>query len=80
MYDPYIDDVFVFVSKAKSVEFFERLNSLQPALRFTEEGEENGSLPFLDVRANTLGEITLSFATCSTVHHWRAGSEVALET
>ena len=28
----------------------------------------------------TLGEITLSFATCGTVHHWRAGSEVALET
>ena len=27
-----------------------------------------------------LGEITLSFATCGTVHHWRAGSEVALET
>ena len=28
----------------------------------------------------TLGEITLRFATCGTVHHWRAGSEVALET
>ena len=28
----------------------------------------------------SLGEITLSFATCGTVHHWRAGSEVALET
>ena len=52
MYDRYVDDVFsFFVSKAKSAEFFERLNSLHPALRFTVEGEENGSLPFLDVRA-----------------------------
>ena len=52
MYDRYVDDVFsFFVSKAKSAEFFKRLNSLHPALRFTVEGEENGSLPFLDVRA-----------------------------
>ena len=52
MYDRYVDDVFsFFVSKAKSAEFFERLNSLHPALRFTVEGEENSSLPFLDVRA-----------------------------
>ena len=52
MYDRYVDDVFsFFVSKAKSAEFFERLNSLHPPLRFTVEGEENGSLPFLDVRA-----------------------------
>ena len=52
MYDRYVDDVFsFFVSKAKSAEFFERLNSQHPALRFTVEGEENGSLPFLDVRA-----------------------------
>ena len=28
----------------------------------------------------TLGEITLSFATCGTVHHWPAGPEVGLET
>ena len=51
MYDCYVDDVFsFFVSKAKSAEFFERLNSLHP-VRFTVEGEENGSLSFLDVRA-----------------------------
>ena len=34
----------------------------------------------VDADTCTLGEITLSFATCGTVHHWRAGSEVALET
>ena len=36
--------------------------------------------PLLQPGSLPLGEITLSFATCGTVHHWRAGSEVALET
>ena len=30
--------------------FHKRLNSLHPALRFTVEGEEDGSLPFLEVK------------------------------
>ena len=54
MYDHYVEDVFsFFVSKAKSTEFLERINSLPLALCSTVEGEENGSLPFLDFRATT---------------------------
>lgn len=51
MYYRYVDDIFsYFVSKASSLKFFDKLNRLHPALRFTLEEEENNSLPFLDVR------------------------------
>ena len=39
------------------------------------KGKENRRWSF-----GTLGEITLTFATCGAAHHWRAGPEVALET
>ena len=51
LYFRYVDDIFShFINRDKSVIFFERLNSLHPTLCFTVEGEEDGSLPFLDVR------------------------------
>ena len=51
MYHRYVDDVFsLFESKARCAGFHQRLNNLHPALRFTIEEEDNGSLPFLDVR------------------------------
>ena len=37
-------------SKARCTGFHQRLNNLHPAIRFTLEEEDNGSLPFLDVR------------------------------
>ena len=50
MYHRYVDDVFsLFESKARCAAFHQRLD-LHPALRFTLEEEDNGSLPFLDVR------------------------------
>ena len=51
MYHRYVDDVFsLFESKARCADFHQRLNNLHPALRFTLEEEDNGSLPFVDVR------------------------------
>ena len=52
MYHRYVDDVFsLFESKARCADFHQRLSNLHPALRFTlEEEEDNGQLPFLDVR------------------------------
>ena len=51
MYHRYVDDVFsLFESKASCADFHQRLSNLHPALRFTLEEEDNGSLPFLDVR------------------------------
>ena len=51
MYFRYVDDAFShFESQDRCVTFFSCLNSLHPALRFTLEGEMDGSLPFLDVR------------------------------
>ena len=50
IYHRYVDDVFShFVNREESVAFFERLNSLHPALRFTREDEQSGTLPFMDV-------------------------------
>ena len=53
MYFRFVDDVFsYFANQSKSVEFFERLNGLHEALRFTQEGEQECSLPFLDVKVS----------------------------
>ena len=51
LYWRYVDDVFLhFENKPARVEFFQRLNSLHPSLRFTCEEESVGKLPFLDVK------------------------------
>ena len=56
MYNRYVDDVFsLFENKAKCTDFHQRLNTLHPALRFALEEEDNGSLPFLDVRVTKKG-------------------------
>ena len=48
MYFCFVDDVFsYFANQSKSVEFFERLNGLHEALRFTQEGEQGVLCPFL---------------------------------
>ena len=51
MYARFVDDVFShFPNKSFCDRFYERLNSLHPALRFTREEEQEGSLPFMDVK------------------------------
>ena len=51
LYSRFVDDTFsIFASKEKSEEFFTKLNSMDSALRFTVEYEEDGRLPFIDVQ------------------------------
>ena len=51
LYHRFVDDVFShFATKDESVTFFHRLNNLHDSLEFTMEGEDAGSLPFLDAR------------------------------
>ena len=51
MYARFVDDVFShFPNKSFCDRFYERLNSLYPALRFTREEKQEGSRPFMDVR------------------------------
>ena len=50
-YKRYVDDTFaIFENEAECDEFFNILNSLNPALKFTSEKEESESLAFLDVK------------------------------
>ena len=49
-YNRFVDDTFsVFLCKEESLAFFDVLNSLHPALKFTMEGESESKLPFMDV-------------------------------
>ena len=51
LYQRYIDDIFlIFTTEAQGDQLFAVLISLHPSLRFTVEKEENGVLPFLDVK------------------------------
>ena len=50
-YKRYVDDTFaIFENEAEWDKFFNILNSLNPALKFTSEKEESESLAFLDVK------------------------------
>ena len=50
-YKRYVDDTFaIFENEAECNEFFNILNSLNPALKFTSEKKESESLAFLDVK------------------------------
>ena len=51
LYQRYVDDMFsIFTTEAQCDQLFAVLNSLHPSLKFTVEKEENGVLPFLDVK------------------------------
>ena len=50
LYDRFVDDTFsIFESEENAEKFFEVLNGMHPALKFTIEKEENQCLPFMDV-------------------------------
>ena len=55
-YNRFVDDKFtIFPSKEESDSFFEALNSMHPALKFTVEGECDDRLPFMDVLVERVG-------------------------
>ena len=57
LYDRFVDDTFaIFQDKAKADCFFNKLNSIHPALHFTAEGESNGELPFMDVLVKRISD------------------------
>ena len=43
-----MDDTHTKLDSEYAQEFTDRLNTLDPDIKFTTEGEENGELPFLD--------------------------------
>ena len=50
LYERFVDDVFsVFLSENHAEHFFNILNGLHPALRFTMEIEADSKLPFMDI-------------------------------
>ena len=49
MFDRYMDDILMTISKHKIEEQLERINLLHPKLTFTIEREKEGRLPFLDL-------------------------------
>ena len=55
-YNRFVDDtVTIFSSMKESDSFFEVLNSMHPALKFTVEGECDDQLPFMDVLVERVG-------------------------
>lgn len=46
----YMDDVFAIVKKNETLNTLEQLNLISPTIKFTQELEENGKLPFLDLQ------------------------------
>ena len=45
----FVDDTFVIQQQAHKQSFLDHINSIDPTIKFTVEGnQENGSIPFLD--------------------------------
>ena len=44
----YVDDTFVIHKEANKQGFLQQINSVDPAIKFTVEDKEDGSIPFLD--------------------------------
>ena len=62
----FVDDTFVFQQQSHKQLFLDPINNLDPAIRFTVEGnQENGTIPFLDTLVKPEADISLSI----TVYH-----------
>ena len=48
----YVDDVFSITKKTHVPKLLQHLNNQHPSIRFTEESEKEGKLPFLEVNIN----------------------------
>ena len=56
-YRRYVDDVFLmFESRSQVLKFLRYMNSRHRNIKFTVEEEENGSLPFLDIKITRNGD------------------------
>ena len=58
----FVDDTLVNQKQAHKQEFLDHINSMDPAIKFTVEGnQENGAIPFLDTLVTPLADNSLSF-------------------
>ena len=58
----FMDDTWVIQKQAHKQAFLDHINSIDPAIKFTVEGnQDNGAIPFLDTLATPLAEKSLSF-------------------
>ena len=58
----YVDDTFVIHKEANKQGFLQHINSVDPAIRFTVEDKEDGSIPLLDtiVKPEVDGSLSIS--------------------
>ena len=57
-----MDDTWVIQQQAHKQEFLDHINNIDPAIKFTVEGnQENGAIPFLDTLVTPLADNSLSF-------------------
>ena len=58
----FVDDTWVIQQQAHKQGFLDRINSIDPAIKFTVEGNQvNGAIPFLDTLVTPLADNSLSF-------------------
>ena len=58
----YVDDTFVVIEKDRAQQFTDHINSLDPHIKFTNDPEKEGTLPFLDtlVKRQADGSVKVS--------------------
>ena len=58
----YVDDTFVIHKEANKQGFLQQINSVDPAIKFTVEDKEDGSIPFLDttVKPEVNGSLSIT--------------------
>ena len=62
----FVNDTWVIQKKAHKQAFLDHINSIDPAIKFTVEGNEgNGAIPFLDTLVTSQTDNSLSI----TVYH-----------
>ena len=58
----FVDDTWVIQQQAHKQEFLNHINTVDPAIKFTVEGNQaNGAIPFLDTLVTPLADNSLSF-------------------
>ena len=58
----FVDDMWVIQKQAHKQEFLDHIKSVDPAIKFTVEGNQaNGAIPFLDTLVTPLADNSLSF-------------------
>ena len=49
LWKQYVDDTFVLTEQGYLINLDDRINNIEPSIKFTMETETNGYIPFLDV-------------------------------